>query len=56
MYTAFHLDGIHNSDLPGLEFLQLKVDLLNIHISPQYVIVAIDSIDDIVVQAIQFVQ
>lgn len=43
-------------DVPVLVFQQFIVDLLNVNLLPQNVVVAIDIIDDRVVQVVQFLK
>ena len=44
---------ISYANSPVLEVTQLNGDFLNVHITPEYIIVAVDSINHIVVQTIQ---
>ena len=41
---------------PILELLKLRVDLVNVDILPWDIIVAVDSVDDVVVQTIQLLE
>lgn len=45
-----------SSHSPRLKVQQLSVDPLNVDISPEDVIIAIDGFDDVVVEAIEFLQ
>lgn len=44
------------NDRPGLEVLQLLIDLLDINIHPQDIIVAIHSVNDIIVETVELLQ
>ena len=44
------------SHQPVLELNQLIIDLLDVDIDPEDVIVAVDAVDDVVVEAIEFLQ
>ena len=51
-----YLLGTPDPSLPALEVQQLVVDPLDVDVGPQHVVVAVDRVDDAVVQAVQLLQ